>query len=394
MSMTTQGMRRGRWFVVLLAVWALGLQVLSANAAVDLLDLPAMKSAKPGQALLLTAAHAGKRLVVAGERGIILYSDDDGSHWTQAEVPVSVTLTALQFINSNDGWAVGHDGIVLHTGDSGRTWNKQVDGYRLNQIARQGAEQQVQQATAMLASATDSDAAQLRLDQAQFLLDDVTAGSEFGPSRPLLGVWFSNAHDGLVVGANGQAFITHDGGLNWASAARQLNNPEALHYNAIVADAKGDLLIAGEAGKVYRATPDGSWHTLDSGYGGALYGILPFEDANGAEMLLAYGFGGAILRSADLGATWSRIDLKDKLATLVGALRLDGGTILLLAQDGTLLRSDDLGLSFISQRAVASMRVASMVDVADGQAVLMAGLGGLHRVGLGAGKTESGDITK
>ncbi len=54
-----------------------------------------------------------------GERGIVLLSDDAGVSWRQAKVPVSVSLTAVQFVDAEQGWAVGHLGVVLHTQDGG-----------------------------------------------------------------------------------------------------------------------------------------------------------------------------------------------------------------------------------------------------------------------------------
>lgn len=380
---------------VLLFGWSLMLLVRPVAAEVDPLNLPAMKSAKATRAIMLAANHAGKRIVVAGERGIILYSDDDGRSWLQADVPVSVTLTALHFLNEHSGWAVGHDGIVLHSGDGGRSWSKQVDGYHLNEIVRADAEELVRQARSSIeAAGGETEEFRQVLEQAEFILDDVTAGAQFGPSRPLLGVWFDNANDGYVVGANGQIFHTRDGGGTWMSEARRLNNPDALHYNGIVAGEGGDKFLAGEGGKVYRSHADGTWQTIDTGYSGALYGVLPLKDGVGSEILLAYGFGGNILRSLDGGETWTRIETKDKVATLVSAQRMDSGKVLLLAQDGTLLESDDAGLTFTVRRSGAGMRVAAMVRLAEGRALLMTGIGGVHRVDLDADKTESRDITE
>ncbi|MCY1347004.1 Ycf48-like protein [compost metagenome] len=380
---------------MLLSGWALMLLVWPATADVDLLSLPAMKSEKATGAIMLAANHAGERIVVAGERGIILYSDDDGRSWSQADVPVSVTLTALHFLNEHSGWAVGHDGVVLHSGDGGRSWSKQVDGYRLNEIVRADAEELVRQARSSIEVAGGETEESLQaLEQAEFILDDVMAGAQFGPSRPLLGVWFDNANDGYVVGANGQIFLTRDGGGTWMSAARRLNNPEALHYNGIVVGEGGDKFLAGEGGKVYRSHADGTWQTFDTGYSGALYGVLPLKDDAGSEILLAYGFGGNILRSMDGGETWTRIETKDKVATLVSAQRMDSGEVLLLAQDGSLLESDDAGLTFTARRSASGMRVAAMVRLAEGHALLMTGIGGVHRVDLDAGETESRDITE
>ena len=84
-------------------------------AAPAVLERSALPSAKAERAVLLGLARAGQRLVAVGERGIVLLSDDNGQRWRQAQVPVSVSLTAVQFVDDRRGWAVGHLGVVLHS---------------------------------------------------------------------------------------------------------------------------------------------------------------------------------------------------------------------------------------------------------------------------------------
>jgi hypothetical protein len=85
------------------------------------------ESAKASQSLLIDATHAGKRLVVVGDRGHILFSDDQGSTWTQARVPTRQLLTAVFFLDDKRGWAVGHDAQILASSDGGATWSKQFE---------------------------------------------------------------------------------------------------------------------------------------------------------------------------------------------------------------------------------------------------------------------------
>ena len=85
------------------------LQVLSQDNA------PIMPLAP--QALLLDITTAGQRLVVAGEHGIILYSDDNADSWQQASVPTTQMLTGVYFVDDRLGWAVGHDGLILVSED-------------------------------------------------------------------------------------------------------------------------------------------------------------------------------------------------------------------------------------------------------------------------------------
>src|SRR5262245_5569405 len=47
----------------------------------------------------LAVARAGSRLVVAGERGRILVSDDRGTHWKVVATPTHNTLTSVMFVD-------------------------------------------------------------------------------------------------------------------------------------------------------------------------------------------------------------------------------------------------------------------------------------------------------
>ena len=49
------------------------------------------------KSLLLAACLTNGRAVVVGERGHILYSDDQGETWTQARVQTIATLTGVYF---------------------------------------------------------------------------------------------------------------------------------------------------------------------------------------------------------------------------------------------------------------------------------------------------------
>ena len=80
--------------------------------AVDLLELPAIQSEAASRGLLLDATARGEgALVAVGSFGVIIKSEDGGATWTQASVPASVTLTAVDFPTPEKGWAVGHDGL-------------------------------------------------------------------------------------------------------------------------------------------------------------------------------------------------------------------------------------------------------------------------------------------
>src|SRR5688500_1065101 len=177
--------------------------------------------------MLLGVAQAGDRLVAVGERGIVVTSDDGGASWTQSPVPVSSTLTAVSFAGAQRGWAVGHDGVILHSADGGRSWIRQLDGNLANAMTLAAAVEAEKKAR------DTNDAAALK--QAANRVDDAQAAARFGPSRPLLAVWFRNESDGLAAGSYGLLLRTPDGGKTWALASEAIANPEGYHFNAITA---------------------------------------------------------------------------------------------------------------------------------------------------------------
>jgi len=105
--------------IVVLSFGGVGVFAGEVFDPLDPLVYPAIQWRVPNKAVLLASTCAGKRLVAVGECGMVTLSDDDGATWRQGKVPVSVTLTAVDFATPEKGWAVGHSGVVLHTEDGG-----------------------------------------------------------------------------------------------------------------------------------------------------------------------------------------------------------------------------------------------------------------------------------
>src|SRR5579885_1156384 len=94
------------------------------TAPVQIKPRPSEIMPKATQALILGVIDTGEHLIAVGDRGEILASND-GRAWAQVPTPVRAALTAVSFADPQHGWAVGHDAVVLHTGDGGRSWTLQ-----------------------------------------------------------------------------------------------------------------------------------------------------------------------------------------------------------------------------------------------------------------------------
>ena len=126
----------------------------------EALGRPSLQSPKAAKMAILSVTRAGKRIIAAGERGIVLYSDDEGSKWTQVQTNTSASLTAMSFVNEKQGWAVGHMGIILHTTDGGQSWTKQLDGIAaaklaLDEAQKSGNERAIKDAELLVANGAD-----------------------------------------------------------------------------------------------------------------------------------------------------------------------------------------------------------------------------------------------
>ncbi len=283
-----------------------------------------------------------------GDRGVIVLSDNRGTTWKQAaSVPVQALLTGVCFFDARHGVAVGHDEVILATGDAGESWK----------LVHYAPEAQ----------------------------------------RPLLDVWCGAGGEAIAVGAYSTYFTSADGGADWneqhfapSPAPQPAGAPHAArassaieesgggyHLNRIVGAAASRLYIAAEAGHLYRSDDAGGhWQELTSPYAGSFFDVLPL----GADALLACGLRGNLYRSEDAGASWRRLET-GSVALLDGAARLPGGALAVVGLSGVVLVSRDGGRSFTLEQQSDRSGLAAALAVGRNE-VLVAGEGGVRRVTL------------
>jgi photosystem II stability/assembly factor-like uncharacterized protein len=70
-----------------------------------------------------------------GSNGIIIHTTD-GRNWFEQTNPDSQnrTLYVVYFLNINEGWTIGSAGIILHTDNGGTTWAVEADGLTTNSL--------------------------------------------------------------------------------------------------------------------------------------------------------------------------------------------------------------------------------------------------------------------
>lgn len=332
---------------------------MPAWAVPDVLERPSAPSAKAAGAVMLGITQAGARLVAVGERGIVLYSDDAGAHWRQAAVPVSVSLVGARFLNQKDGWAVGHSGVLLRTGDGGKSWTKHLDGTA---------------AARLVVTAVSEGRLPPGADPARAQADAERLVAE-GPSKPFFDIHFFDDRNGLLIGAFGLALATSDGGATWRAALERFDNPKAKHLYAIAAD--GDAcVVAGEQGAVFYSADRGrSFRALATPYEGTYFGAI----AAGPRTVV-FGMRGNVYWSETPGGAWRKSDIATT-QSLTAGLRLQDGSLLLTDETGRLFRSTDGGRSFQPQAGATGAPLTGAVQSADGT-LFVSGVRGVTKIAL------------
>ena len=283
----------------------------------------AISSDKARHSLLLdiTLTPEQNRIITVGDRGHILYSDDDGKVWKQATVPTQQMLTSVYFSTPSTGFAVGHDALILKTTDSGGSW--------------------------------------------QILYQDRAL------EAPLLDVWFANEDDGIAVGAFGTVLTTDDGGVTWSDRTADLDNEEGFHYNAITSDGEGNVWLVGEAGLLFCSGDGGQqWQRLNSPYQGSLFGVTASNNK-----VIIHGLLGNAFISTNQGHSWEPINTH-LTKTLFGSLTRKNGRTVLVGSAGAIVREEAEWTANIRH---GRMLLNALTETANGE-LLAVGQGGIHRL--------------
>lgn len=296
----------------------------------ELMPLAARRS------VMLDFAETNARAIAVGERGHVLVSESRDDWRQVAAVPVRATLTAVTAVGEH-AWAVGHDGVILHSSDGGLNWTLQ------------------------------------RFEPWTVPADDEEAFSRdprFG--APLLDVLFVDERTGYAVGAYALLLRTTDGGASWeqvsvtdATSAEPAEAPAAAasdadddwtfdqddlelegesdpHLNGIARTGDGSLFIVAERGAAFRSRDSGeSWERIQLPYDGSMFGVL----ALGEQHLLAYGLRGNVLESRDGGNSWQAVETGTELS-LMGGAALDNGGAVVVGANGVVLHRPSADADF------------------------------------------------
>jgi photosystem II stability/assembly factor-like uncharacterized protein len=327
------------------------------------LDTVAIPVRSPATVILIAIARAESRFVAVGEHGVIVYSDDNAETWTQATVPVDVTLTCVAFATPMLGWAAGHFGVILTTMDGGKTWVEQLNGIEANRLTLVAA-----QAAAAQPDNPSPDAP-LALRRANVFVEQ-------GPTIPFLALLILTPQKIIAFGAYRMAMMTADGGRTWTDWSLRI--AEKFSRNLYAATTIGsNIYIVGEEGLVFCSRDGGgNFEPITSPSNVTLFGIVGAHDGS----IIVFGVAGSCFRSTDGGNSWTNISLgtQDNLAA---GYVLRSGKILLGCLSGALYVSHDDGITFSVVTGTPPMSISGVME-ASNNSLIVVGYSGVTKLSI------------
>lgn len=139
-----------------------------------------------------------------GSDGTIAHTSDSGEMWEIQKSPTNRYLFDTDFISEREGWVVGENGIILHTQDGGMNWHAQSSGT---------------DAPFMAIDFIDTNKGWV-VGMEGWIMHTADGGKTWkrqqsGPYNELSPVHFVDAKRGWTTGTYGTVLHTRDGGKTW-----------------------------------------------------------------------------------------------------------------------------------------------------------------------------------
>jgi photosystem II stability/assembly factor-like uncharacterized protein len=291
-----------------------------------------------------------------GRQGVILHTADGGRSWTAQESGTTADFQRVRFIDERRGWVVGgrvrmgetnetmrHDqrggfGYILHTEDGGKTWETQYaeqGRYLFGLHMLDNRRGWAVGERGIIVRTTDGGAHW-----------QATANS--GTIRWLYDIVFLDSERGFIVGETQTVLATKDGGKLW----RKIEAPADRdfygflpHYRSVtfrgergwIVGQNGTILATGDSGR--------SWKVQSEVFSGPVRELLDLERVHFADNERGWAvgrLGSRIMATRDGGSSWRLMPVPNR-ACLNGVWLGAGGNALLAGSQGRILLSTDSG---------------------------------------------------
>lgn len=223
-----------------------------------------------------------------GANGTVLRTTDSGDNWISESSGTTQELDDVFFLSESIGWLCGAKGQIRKSTDGGITWSQLPAYYQSHPYH-----------TIQFTSEMDGWVG------GYFGLDKTTDGgnswSQITTDGRIWGLYFISENYGWVAKEGGLVIYTTDGGTSW-------NNSSGCPSGVIVTDIHfsdySNGWIVGYDGLLYKSTDGGaSWNSVSTGYSSYHFRGVHFINTTTGWIV---GTNGLVIKTSDSGINWTQ----------------------------------------------------------------------------------------
>ena len=257
-------------------------------------------------------------------------------NWNTQGNQSSANLFSVFFSNQNEGWAIGANGTILKTLDSGSNWIGKPSGTTN---------------TLLSVAFTENTGYSVGLDGTILQSNDMGnnwSSRTTGVTPSLNSVFFINENTGWVAGENGSILKTDDGGVNWIVQNNQISKSLfSIHFTDVnsgcAVGADGTILTTNDGGSTWNLQFGGN----EPYFLKSVYFFNPdIGWASGGGFV--EGIGGTILNTTDNGLNWNA-NTNVTNYTLESISFVNANVGWSISVDGTIIKTIDGGVNWNKQ---------------------------------------------
>lgn len=277
---------------------------------------------------------SSERITAVGMNGTVVQSDDTGNKWSYKASGTFISLEWCYFISPLTGWVLGYDGTILKTTNGGEDWVSQEIDLNWNSMPRFSSVYFKNSDTGWICGGPTfktTDGGEHWIHNINFTVSNI---------------YFVNASLGWAVGY-GQIYKTIDGGETWLTQNSGIQ--KTLKLISFISETTG--WVAGDNRTLLKTTDGGeTWTSLMTPLPDWTFRSMKFFNDSTGWIFYSYAGNDIVSKTTNSGKSWVVVRPAVNRQWTTSAFFLSDNSCLVLDSRRSILKTNNSGATWMVQK--------------------------------------------